>query len=82
MLPHVDVHRGGDDDGRFGGKIESAEKILGDAVREFAEDVGGGWSDQQQIDALRDGDVFDGAFDVGGAGACCAENVGDHFFVR
>ncbi len=67
MLPHVYVHRGGDDDRSFRGEIESGEKIFGDAVREFSEDVGGGRSDQQQVNALGYGDVFDGAFDVGGA---------------
>ena len=57
---------GSDDDGGLGGEIKRGEKIVGDAVREFSENVGGGGSDEQQIDALRDGDVFDGAFDVGG----------------
>ena len=67
VLPHVDVHGGRDDDGSLRGEIERGEKIVGDAVREFPEDVGGGGRDEKKIDALRDGDVFDGAFDVGEA---------------
>ena len=66
MLPHVDVHRGSDDYGSFRGEIERGEKIFGDAVREFSENVGSGGSDEQKINALRDGDVFDGAFDIRG----------------
>ena len=65
MLPHVDVHRRSDHHRRFRGEIQRAEKIVGDAVREFPEDVGGGRRDQEKIDPLRHGDVLDGAFDVG-----------------
>ena len=45
-------------------------------MREFAEDVGGGRRDQQQIVLLRDADMFDGAgergFRAGGR-----EEIGD-----
>ena len=43
------------------------------------EDIGGGGRDEQKIDALRDGDVLDGAFDVGGRGVVGAEHFGDDF---
>ena len=38
------------------------------------EDIGGGRRDDQEIDSLRDGDVLDGAFDVGGS-APSAPNI-------
>src|SRR5580692_4838212 len=79
MLPHVYVHGGGDYDRSFGGEIESGEKIFGDAVCEFSEDVGRGWGYEQQVNALGHGDVLNGAFDVGWSGACGRENVRDYF---
>ena len=45
----------------------------------FAEDVGSRRRDQQQIDALRDGDMFDRAFDVGRRGILRAKHFGDDF---
>ena len=60
MLPHVDVHRRGDDHGRLGGEIEGGQKIVGDAVGEFGEDVGRGGSDDEQVGGLRRVDVLDG----------------------
>ena len=65
VIPHVHVHRRRDDHRRGGCEIQSGQKIVGNAAREFREDVGGGGSDQQQIGALRDSDVFDGAFEIG-----------------
>ena len=79
VLPHVHIHRGCNNHGSFRSEIQRGEKILGDAVREFSEDVGSGGRDQQKIDALRDGDMFDGAFDVGGRSAGGAKHVGDYF---
>ena len=66
VLPHVDVHRGSDDDRSLRGEIKSPEEIFGDPVSELSENVCRCGSDEQQINALRDGDVFDGALDVGG----------------
>ena len=66
MFPHIYVHGGGDDHRSFGGEIESREKIFGYPVGEFSEDVGGGWGHEEEINALGYGDMFDGAFDVGG----------------
>ena len=65
MLPHVDVHGRSDDDRRFGREVKGREKIVGDALREVRENIGGGRRDEQKINSLRDGDVLDGAFDVG-----------------
>ena len=66
VLPHVDVHGRRHDDGSLGGEIQRGEEIVGDAVREFSENVGGGGRHKQQVDSLRHGDVFDGAFHVRG----------------
>ncbi len=52
-----------------------------EAVSEVREDVGGGRRDEKQVDALRHGDVLDGALDVRGrVGALGAEHFGDYFF--
>ena len=79
MLPHVHIHRGGNDYRSFRGEIERGEKIFCDAVREFAEDVGSGGSYEQEVDALGDGDVFDRAFHICGRGIGRAEHVRDDF---
>ena len=51
VVPHVDVHRGGDDDGGGGGEVEGGEEVVGDAVGEFGEGVGGGGGyDQGRVD--------------------------------
>ena len=65
MLPHVDVHGGSDDDRRSGGEVQRAEEIVGDALGELGEGVGGGGSDQQSVDGLRNRDVLDGGVEVG-----------------
>ena len=82
VLPHIYVHRGGYDYGSFRREVQGRKKIFGYAVREFSEDVGGGGRDEQQVNSLGDGYVFDGAFDVGGGGACGGEDVGDDFLSR
>ena len=64
MIPHVHVHRGSYDYRRSGGQIQSAQKIVRDAAREFRDDVRGGGNYQQQIGALRHGNVFDRAFEI------------------
>src|SRR5271157_4316521 len=65
MLPHVDVHGGSDDHGSRGGGIEGAEKIVGDALCELGQYVGGGGSDQESIDGLRNRYVLDCGIEVG-----------------
>ncbi len=76
MLPHVDVHGGSDDHGRGGGEIERAEEVVGDALGELGDRVGGGRSDQKSVDRLRNRDVFDGGVEVGLLVAR-AEHAGD-----
>ena len=42
-----------------------AEKIVTDAAAELRNNVRGGGRNQEQIGALRDSDVFNGAFKIG-----------------
>ena len=59
MLPHVHVHRWCDDDRRGSRQIQSAEEIVGDALGEFCQCVGGGGRDQKAVQRLRHRDMFD-----------------------
>ena len=77
MLPHIHVHGGRDDDGRGGGEIESGQEIVGDAVREFREDIGGGRSDDEQVGGLRGVDVLDGGVEVAVGGFGRGPEAGD-----
>src|SRR5580700_1725125 len=78
MVPHIYVHGGSHDDGSSAGQIERGQEIVGDAAREFCEDVGGGWSDQQEVGALRYRDVFDGALEISFASGF-GEEIGEYF---
>ena len=61
VLPHVGVH-GRRQHHRAGeGQIESGEEIVGQAVRELGQQVGGGGRDHQQLVLLGHADVLDGA---------------------
>ena len=60
VLPHVVVHGGREHHRAAKRQIHGGEKIVRQAVRELAEHVGRGGSDQQQIVFLRDADMFDG----------------------
>ena len=74
--PHVGVHGGRDDDGAGIGQMHGGEEVVGDAVGELRQDIGGCRSDQQQLASLSHVDVFDRAvfyFRVG-----LAEQVRDH----
>ena len=64
MVPHVHVHRRGDDDGRGGGEEHGGEKVVGEAVGHFGENVRGGGRDDDSVGGLRLGDVLDLAFIV------------------
>ena len=66
VIPHVGVHGRSHEDRNRGGQIERGEKIVGNAVREFGEDVGGCGRDYESVGPLRLADVLDGAFVVGG----------------
>ena len=59
MVPHVDVHRRSNDNRRCGRQIQRRQKIVGDTVGELRDDVGGGRSNEQQIDRRRERDVLD-----------------------
>ena len=78
MIPHIHVHRRRDDYRGGAGKVQRGQKIVGDAAREFRENIGSGGSDEKQIGTLRDGDVLDGTFQVGFA-AGFREKIGDDF---
>ncbi len=79
MIPHVHVH-GGSNNYRGGrSQIECGEKIIGDAARKFCNDVGGGRCYQEEIGALCDSNVFDGAFEIGLAAGRIAEELSNHF---
>ena len=42
-------------------QIDGGQEIVGQAVRETRQQIGGGRRDHQQVVVLRDGDVLDGA---------------------
>ena len=67
VLPHIDVHRGSHDHGRRGGQIKRGEKIVGNAAGHLRDHVRRGRSHDEQVNALRDGDVLDRAFHIGAA---------------
>ena len=58
-------------------RYKSGEEIVGDAARQFRNDVGSCGGDDQGVDTLGDGDVLDGAFDVGGRFS--SKQAGDDF---
>ncbi len=59
VIPHVDVHGGGDDDRSFGGEEQGGEEVVGEAVGHLREDVGGGGGDDDDVGELGLGDVLD-----------------------
>jgi hypothetical protein len=78
VVPHVDVHGGCDEHGGAAGQGQGGEGVVGDAVGELGDDVGGGGGDEQQVGAVGGLDVADlpGPLDleqVGDDGA-----VGEH----
>ena len=79
MLPHIDVHRGSDHYGRGGGEIKRRQEIVGDALRELGNGVGGGRSDDQAINALRNRDVLDRALHIRRGAIFRGKHVGDDF---
>jgi hypothetical protein len=80
MVPHVHVHRGRDHDWGGGGEIKRGEKVAGDALREVSQNIGGGGSNEESVNRLRDRNVFDGGVDVGNVVFGGREHSGDHFF--
>ena len=59
VVPHVRVHRRGDEHRRARREVQRGQKIIGKSVRELRETVGGGRRDEQQVDARRERDVLD-----------------------
>ena len=59
MREHLRVHRRRDEHRRARGGVERRQEIVGDAVGELADDVGGGRRDEQQVDRRRERDVLD-----------------------
>jgi hypothetical protein len=67
VVPHVGVHRGREDDAAGEGQISGGEEVVGQAVGEFREQIGGCGSDDEKIILLRDADMFDGTGEVSSA---------------
>ena len=59
MLPHVHVHRRSNKNRRARGEIHRRQKIVGDTLRKFRQNIGGRRSDNQRLSPLRFTDVFD-----------------------
>ena len=78
VLPHIHVHGWSHNYGSLGGEIQRGKEIFRNAVREFSEDIGGGRSNQKQINPLGHGDVLNRAFDVRRR-ARGAEHIRDNF---
>ena len=82
MVPHVDVHGRCDHHGSGRSQIKCGQKIVGDALRELGENVGGGRHHQQRVNRLRHRDMLDRRIDVG-LGilvAAGSKHVGDDLF--
>ncbi len=79
MLPHVHVHRRSHKNWRAGGEIHGRQEIVGDALREFCQDIGGRRSHDQRLGPLRLADVFDGGFVAVLVGIGFIPEAGDHF---
>jgi len=82
MLPHVHVHGGSHQHRSRGGKIHGGEKIVGNAVGEFGQNIGGGRGHNQRIGPLRFADVLNAVLLACGFSGACAPIVpeaGNHF---
>src|ERR1700693_393384 len=80
MVPHIHVHGRGDHHPSLSGQIQSAEKIFGNAISKFVENGRGSGRNQQQINSLRDGNMFNGAFNVcRSSGTSGTEHIRDYF---
>ena len=59
MLPHVHIHRRRHQHRRVRGQIHGGQKIVGNAVRKFGQDVGRCRSNDQRFGPLRFANVLD-----------------------
>ncbi len=65
MIPHLDVHGGGENERRGRGERHGGEKIVGHAMGQLGKNVGGGRRDDQGFGGLGFGDVLYGGVRVG-----------------
>ena len=79
VIPHVHIHRRSDHDRSCASQIQGGEKIIGDAARKFRNDVGRGGGYEKKVRALRDGNMLDGAFEIGLAAGRISKEVGNYF---
>lgn len=55
--PHFAVHGRGDEERCGGGQGDGGEGVVGEAVGEFGEDIGGGGRDEEEAGLISEGDV-------------------------
>src|SRR5579863_200862 len=82
VIPHVDVHGGGNHYGRGGREIERSQEVVRNALREVRHYISRGGRYEQRVDGLRHRDVLDGGVDVRLVLFIGGEHPGDHFFTR
>ncbi len=64
MLPHIHVHRRSNNDRRVGGQKQGGEEIVGQAVGELRQDVGGRRRNDQGFGRLGFANVLDGGVEI------------------
>ena len=79
MIPHIHVHCRCHNDRRRGREVKRAQEIVADPAAEFCKSVRRRRSNQQQIGALRDGNMFDRTFKIRLA-TRFGEQASDYFF--
>jgi hypothetical protein len=57
MLPHFSIHGGREQNRRARGQCDGCERMIGQAMREFRDDVRCGRRDEKQVRAIRQLDV-------------------------
>jgi len=79
MVPHVHVHGRRYQHRRGGGEKHRGEKIVGETVRKFGQNVGCGGSHYERVGPLRFSDVIDAVLLGGIFRAPIFPKAGDHF---
>jgi hypothetical protein len=64
VIPHVDVHCGGDHNGRVGCEVQRGEEVVRDSSRKFGQRISCSRRDQQKIRALSYRDVLDRGIEI------------------
>ena len=62
VAPHRLVHGRGDGNGSVGGQYQSGQQIVGDALGQAGDQIGGGRGDQHQVGPFRQLDMAHGCF--------------------